>query len=115
MVKIGTELFNRYESVKVAVCGRQNPHVRPANSGLADAAVFPGLQKPQERRLNPKGHFRDLVQEERSPVRGLYDSYALADRAGEGSGGVPKELTFKKALRNAAAVEGEVWPCAPVR
>src|SRR5687768_16778201 len=64
--------------LELAIGGADDPHVRRAIHGVADAAKLPFLQKAKQLGLRAERHLADLVEEERAAVGGLDQAGAIA-------------------------------------
>ena len=62
------------ELIEVGVGGRHHPHVDVNRAGLADRQNLPGLEKPEQLRLQVQRHLADLVEEERAAFGGADQS-----------------------------------------
>src|SRR5690606_21889232 len=79
----------------------------------ADPAHHPILKDAEELRLQREGHLRDLVEEERTPMRELETTRARRHSPGEGAALVTEELTFDEILRDRRGVYRDKGRIAP--
>ena len=80
-----------------------------------DRAHRTALQHMKQLRLQPDGHFADLIEEQGPPVRFREQSRAVGRCASKGAPNVAEKLAFEKRLRDGGAVhlnEGRAAPAA---
>jgi len=75
-------------------------HVGRARPRLADPLVLALLQQPQQLRLQRRGQFTDLIEEERSPMRCLNKAEFVLMGVGEGALDMTKQLNFEQIVGN---------------
>jgi hypothetical protein len=101
------EAAARYLLPYVRVRGGEDPDVGPPGTGRPHPLELSRLQHPQKLRLEVERHVRDLVEEERPPVRHLEAAHAVGLGVGEGALHVAEELALEDALGEPARVHGE--------
>ena len=82
IVEIAAEMLLRNQGGQQAVGGDDEPCTGCARQVRPQGVVLPGFQQPQQLDLAGRGQVPDLVEEERTQVRLLYESFAVAVRAG---------------------------------
>src|SRR5262249_36468679 len=83
---------------------RHDPHVGGDLLLAADATDLPLLHRAEDRRLEPRRHLADLVEEERPRARRLEQPGVWLGRAGERSRFVTEELALEEGIRERSAV-----------
>src|SRR3546814_3675846 len=91
----------------VAVGRGHKPHVAAHTSVTAHGEDFLCLDDPKKLRLVLVVELADFVEEERALIRQADLARHVADRAGEGSPGVSKELGLDKPSGNRSAVQSK--------
>src|SRR5205809_3017669 len=102
-------------AIQVAVGGGDNTHIDAIGRRVAHALEFAFLQHPQQLDLQIERSAVDLVEENRARVSRLETTRSIVDRAGECTADMAKELAFKEALAQGAAIhtnEGTAGPHA---
>src|SRR6266508_957958 len=114
IVEIFTKFLFLYGFPRIAIRGRNQPHVHLDLAGAPDAAQRAVLQYPQKLDLKLRAHLGDLVQEESSAHRLLEVPDPPLIGSGKRAALVPEELTLDQGRRDGAAVEGdEGLPASP--
>ena len=93
---------------QVAVRGRDDPGVDLLGVVIADPLEFPFLEDAEQLDLELGRGAVDLVEKDRSRVRGLEPSGPVVHRAGERALDVPEELAFQEALGESPAIDADV-------
>src|ERR1700737_4898000 len=100
---------------KVAVGGRQHPHVERYVAGAADPSQLVLFDDSQKLGLQLGLHLGDFVEQQRAPVGELEASGAPLVGSGEGAALVAKQFAFEQALGQRRAVDCYVGAVAPRR
>ena len=103
--QIASEGASGHELLNISVGRRDDPDVHPDRATHAsDRLNLSTLEEPEEMGLHLQAHFRDLVEEDRAPVRRLEPPHAIAVGAGEASARVPEEFRFEEGVGDRRAV-----------
>src|SRR6185369_3204692 len=89
-VKVLSETTFLYSLEQIGIGGGDNAHIDKRTLRTSQALQLAALQEAQQLRLQTCWHVADLVQEQRSPLRGLHASNARLNRTSEGAPGVTK-------------------------
>src|SRR3990172_6759000 len=92
---------------KVAVSGANQADIDGEAGVAAEALDAAFLQNAEKLGLQGEAQVADLVQEERSAIRGLEAAPTCDQRAGKGPALVAEELVFDQGFRDAGARKGD--------
>ncbi len=105
--EILTERLTAHLFLKDLVRRTDNAHVRPNRLVAADPGKLSLLQHTEDLALNLERHFADFIQKQRSVIRLLEASDALAVRSGKRSFLMSEKLALEEILRDGCAVDSQ--------
>jgi hypothetical protein len=104
VIQVVAELVFGDGRQEVTVGRRDDTDVDLARPSLSDRRDLPLLDHPQQLGLHRQGHLADLVEEERSPRRGLEETALVLHGSRERALAVSEELALEERLRQRGAV-----------
>src|SRR5581483_3018813 len=107
VIEIFSKSTRRHLFLEVAVGRRDDSHISPSRSVVANTFVTLLLKHAQQLALDLQGNLSDFIQENGSALRGFEPSRPVFDRAGERAAHVAEELAFKKLVRNRRAIDAD--------
>src|SRR5207249_2797829 len=110
VIQIAAEPPRGYQLLQVAVGGREQPHVGLDGLVAADALEALLLEQAQQLRLRQRGHFADLVEEQRAARALLELADALALGAGERALLVAEQLALQEGFGDGGTVDSQERP-----
>ena len=105
VVEILPKTPRQHFGLGVAMSGADDADVGLPRPRLADAAELAGLQHAQKLGLQGELHLADLVEEERSALRGLDRARPVFRRAREGAADMAEDFRLHQLARDGAAVQ----------
>src|SRR6185295_2652434 len=109
VVEVLAESSGRDHFLQVAVRCGDDPHVDAQRLAATDALELALLQNPEQFHLRRQRDLADFVEEQRSTVRLLEATFALAIGARVLASLVAEELTLEQAFRERRAVQLHEW------
>ena len=114
--QILAKLTGRHHIGQVPISRGDDTHVEAHHAAVgADRLDFAVFEEPQQHRLHAQAHLADLVEEDRSPVRGLQLAGLVAVGPGEAAFHVTKQLRLEERLGQAGTVHRDERVAAPPR
>src|SRR5215469_563855 len=105
MVQVGTETAFGYQRLQRLITGRNDANIHGDLTVSPDRSHRSSLNHIQQLGLEMKRKIVDVVQEERTALRGLEKAPAIRNSAGKRATLVAKKFAFRQCLINSAAMD----------